>query len=495
MKEKASKNLQLNLFITIITAVLGFISNKYFSKYLGMENLGLMRLFTQLIAYLSLADLGINSAATYALYKPLSEKNYEKLSLVVSTINSFYKKISLIILFVGLILNILIPSLIKTSIDGKAIYIYWSLYVINTSITYIFAKYSILFIANQEYGFVRKISGFSGIFFQVLQIISLVYIKSFLVYISINLLNNLICFYFYKKHYKKYYSYINSVQQRDENIIKDTKNMFTHKIGGLVVSNTDYIVLAKFTTLSIIAKYSSYLTIYAMIMTFTRIITSVITPLVGKFIATESKENIYKYWSNLYSVYMFLGTILTISTYILIEPFINLWLGEDYILSNTTTILILINLFVSITRSPLDIFKDCSGFFDDIYTPVFESLINLIISLALVVKIGLNGVIIGTICSNIIIIYIVKPILVFQRCFEKNATDYLIKLSKNISLVLLAIFLSVNIIGLLDLNITTWMEFLKICFIVGFITTAISFLVFILDSNFRKYILDFKVRL
>lgn len=59
MKNKISHNIQLNLYITLVTGILGFISNKYFSKYMGMDNLGLMRLFSQFIAYLSLAELGV----------------------------------------------------------------------------------------------------------------------------------------------------------------------------------------------------------------------------------------------------------------------------------------------------------------------------------------------------------------------------------------------------------------------------------------------------
>lgn len=491
MSEKTSRNLQLNLLITIASGILGFVSNKYFSKYLGMENLGLMRLFSQLIAYLSLADLGIGSAATYALYKPLSEKNYDKLNLIVSTISSFYKKIAVVILSVGLLLNFAVPILIKTEVAGKIIYGYWSLYVINTAISYTFAKYSIIFIANQEYGFVRKTSGLIALFFQIAQIILLIYIKSFLVYILINMLNNLLCFYFYKKHFKEKYSYIKTVFERDKNIIRDVKNMFCHKIAGLVVSNTDYIVLAKFTTLSTIAIYSSYLTIYSTLLMLIGIITSVITPLIGKFIASNKKEDIYIYWSELYSLYMFLGTVFVFSTYRLVTPFIKLWLGENYILPKLTVILIMINLFVSITRCITDIFKDCSGFFDDIYTPVFESLINLVVSLVLVQKIGLNGVILGTICSNIIIIYICKPILVFNRCFGKSAMDYLRKLIKYVFLITSSGVISNTVINIFNLklnNLSNWLEFIKTTIMVGSIIGIFSFIIFILDSDFRKYI-------
>lgn len=490
MQEKVLKNLQINLILTIIIGILGFVSNRYFSLYLGIEKLGLMRLFSQLISYLSLVDLGIGSAATYALYKPLAEKNYSRLNIVISTINSFYKKIAILIFFLGISMNFIIPFFLKQEGIGLKIYLYWSLYVVNTSISYIFAKYSIVFTANQEYGYVRKISGVVGIFSQLLQIITLIYFQSFFIFILINIFNSICCFIFYKYHYKKYYTYIEIIKERDKNIIRDVKNMFCHKIAGLVVSNTDYIVLAKFTTLALIAQYSSYLTVYGTIVMLVGIITSVIIPNVGRFIATHDKNDSYFYWRELYALYMFLGTIIIICTYKLIFYFIYLWLGKDYILPKLTEILILINLFISITRSVTDIFKDGYGFFEDIYTPIFESLINLIISLLLVQKIGLNGVIIGTIASNIIIVYIFKPILVFKRCFDKTAFDYFKILCQYLLLIVVTIIISEYVFKILKLklDIKKWLDFIKYSFVIGGITSICGIFIFMLDFSFRNFI-------
>lgn len=44
--------------------------------------------------------------SAYVLYKPLLEKDYNRLNVVESTINSFYKKIAGFIIIVGLVLNI-----------------------------------------------------------------------------------------------------------------------------------------------------------------------------------------------------------------------------------------------------------------------------------------------------------------------------------------------------------------------------------------------------
>ena len=186
MKIKSLKvGIVINLVITLGIGILTFIVNRYFANFMGTKDLGLMRLFTQMIAYLNLAELGLGTASTYALYKPLAEKNFKKINIIVSTIGDIYKKISIFVLIGGLLLNPTIPFFIKDNFLTKEIYLYWSLYVLNTSLSYVFAKYSVLFTANQEFEFVRIVQGVSKIITQGLQILILLKYQSFVVFLRI----------------------------------------------------------------------------------------------------------------------------------------------------------------------------------------------------------------------------------------------------------------------------------------------------------------------
>mgnify|MGYP000906470034 CR=1 FL=1 len=492
MKDKILKNLKINLVITLGIGILNFVVNKFFAKYMGIEELGLMKLFTQMVAYLSLADLGIAQASSYALYKPLIEKDNKKISLIVSTIDSFYKKISVIILVVGIGLNLLIPYFIELKIYKKEIYLYWSLYVINTSVSYIFAKYSVLFSANQEYGFVRRVQGSGKIVIQIFQIIILIKTQNFLLFIIIMILENLYNYIFYRKHYKKEYMYIRKVKDRDKNIVKDMKNLFWHKIGTLVVHNTDYIILSKFVSLSIVGIYSSYLIIYQMLLTLINILTSVLTPKIGVFVTKNNKEKIYEYWRELFSIYIFISTIFIILAYLLMNSFVKLWLGDKFLLSKLTVILILINLFIHLIRGVIEVFKTSCGFFDDTYSPILESVLNFIVSIILVQKIGLNGVVIGTLVSNIVVILILKPILVFKRCFAKSGWKYILDCLK---LFLMSIISGIAVISILNIVkvdiylISNWKEFILKMITLGIISTIVVFIILIFDKYFRNFII------
>lgn len=481
------KNIYINLFVTIIIGVLGFVVNKVFSNTMGGETLGLMRLFTQMVAYLNLADLGIAVSSSYALYKPLENNDIKRVSIIVSTIDYFYKRIALIILIVGLLGNIFLSKLINTNIYGNYIYIYWMLFVINTSLSYIFAKYSVLFTANQEYAFVRKVQGSSRILVNILQLVILVLTRSFLFYIIIMIGQNLYNYYFFYRHFKNKYKKIEKVKAREKEIIKDMKNLFWHSIAGLVVYNTDFILLSKFTSLETVAIYSTYLIVYQMILTTIGILTPVLTPRIGKFIAQHNKLEIYKYWEKLHLLYMIVGTIITITSYYMLNSFIRLWMGLEYVMPILTISLLLVNLFFQMTRCMMEVFKTNSGFYDDIYNPILESIINLVISLVLVQKIGLNGVIIGTISSNIVIVYILKPVMVFIRCFDKKVLDYIFIYTKYMLLVGTTIVISKRAMEYFNLitTIDSWFNWIISAIKTTGVIGVITGIVFLLDGIFR----------
>lgn len=482
------RSLIINFLFTIIVSILAFITNKFFAESLGAEKLGLMRLFTQLIAYLNLADMGIGMATSYSLYKPLIERDCKKISKILSTISYFYKKIALIIFLVGMLLNFILLKLIK--INDSYIYLYWSLYVINTSISYTYAKYPILFTANQEYDKVKVIQSSAKIIFQVLQIIALLKIKSFLVFVILMNLENVYLYIMYKIYYVKHYNYIKKIKELDKNIIKDTKDLFWHKLAGVLVFNTDYIIISKFISLKIVGVYSSYLLLGQVLNTFISIGTTILTPIIGKYIVENTKDITYKKCVEIYIYYIYISIILITCTYYLIFPFIKLWLGEEYIISNITLLLILFNFFIQMTRNSIEIFKVGYGFFDDTYVPFLEGVLNLFFSLILVNLLGLNGVILGTLISNIAIVLLLKPILIFQRCFEKTYKDYLRIVGKYLFITLLDIsiihFLIKYILKINFNNIIHWFNWIYkgiyIMFIVGVVTTII----FLLDKKFRN---------
>ena len=483
------KEVMINFILTILISFIGFFQNKYFIQYMGIEILGVMKLFSQLLQYLNIIEMGIGSASTFILYKPLAEKDFEQISIIISTIKSFYNKIALILFLLGILVTPILPFFMRLETFNKMIYIYWILYLLNTVSTYLFIKYVILFTANQEFIFVRYIQSFSKIIFQILQIILIVKINSFLLYILMLLLANLTQYILFKKHYNKNYSYIYKSEERYQGLSRDIKNLFWHKLAGLIVFNTDLILISKFVSIEIVGVYASYQLVLQMVSMLVNIVISVIRPKLGKFISLNSKNKIYELFKEINTIFLYLGILLSYCTHILINNFIGIWIGKEYILDRFTIFLICINLFVGIFRVILESFKEASGFFDDVQSPILEAIINFIFSLGLGIKYGLDGIIIGTIISNILVIMIYKPILVFKRCFDKGVKEY-IKIYGNylILLIISLILLNIATKPFIKTDINTWIDWIIYATTISVITGVVLFIVFLLNKEFRNVI-------
>ncbi len=481
------KEILLNFIFTFLINILNFIQGRYFIEYLGIETLGMMKLFTQLLTYLNIVEMNIASASAFALYKPLADKDYNKLSIVVNTIESIYNKIAILLLILGVLCAPMLSFFMKVDNFSSEIYFYWTLYVLNTVSTYLFIKYVILFTANQEFLYVKTIQSSCIIIFKIFQIFCIVKYGSFLIYIILLIIDNLIQWLIFNIHYKKEYSYIRKTKEKFDGIKNDIKNLFWHKLGWIIVFNTDLILISRFTSLEIVGVYASYQMIIQVLRTITGIITGILTPKIGKFIAQNSKIEIYSYFKKINICYYFVSCFFSYCTLNLINSFINMWLGNIKLLGNGTISLLCLNLLIILSRSSLEIFKEGAGFFDDIKSPILASTINLVVSIVLGLKMGLDGVIIGTIVSNIIVILIYKPILVFERCFAKDWKEY-VKVYGNYFILTTISFTTLNFVTkpFIKENISSWLEWIIYAIKISSISLIAITLIFLLNKDFRN---------
>lgn len=486
------KEFLLNFIFTLLTSILGFVQNKFFVQYMGIETLGMMKLFSQLLAYLNIVELGLGSASAFALYKPLAEKDYKKISIVVNTIENIYNKIAVLILGLGILCSFLIPFFMETSEYSNKIYFYWFLYVLETVSTYLFIKYVILFTANQEFIFVRFIQSLSKMIFQILQILFIIKFQSFFIYLLLLICSNLLQYVLFKRHYQKKYPYIEKTVERYEGIKTDIRNLFWHKIGGLVLWNTDLILISKFVSLDVVGIYASYQMVIQMVSTLVGVAMGVIAPKIGIYIATHKKSEVFIFFKKSNIFFLIVSIFFSYNVFRLTNFFIILWIGNKFLLSHLTLFLITVNLFVSIFRLNIEKIKECFGFFDDIKSPMYESLINLIVSIILGLKLGLDGIIIGTIVSNIIVILTYKPILVFERCFDKDWKEY----TKVYVNYIFLLFISLGILNIatkpfLRTEINSWFEWIIYATIISVISMIVLLVIFLLNKNYREIVKEY----
>lgn len=496
--KKALHNFKVDLLITFLLVLLGFYIRTVFVSKMGSDITGVMLLFTQLTAYLNLAELGIGIAAASVLYKPLSENEYNKITYIISLLSVIYKYIFVFVLILGVVIGICIYYFIDSVKVVNGVFLYWALFVFNTSLTYSYAKYSTLLTANQRYSAVRKIQGGGKVIIIVFQILILCFTQSFILYLLVETLGIFSQYLIFKKIIGNGNQYLSNevlLIESDKLLIKKElkiriKNMFFHKIGAVLVLNTDYLLVSKFLTLSYVTIFGSYMMVFQIVTVLMSSFVNAITAGMGNYLINKSNLEIKENTRQFYVIFIAFATFISLNMFFLVNDFIAKWIGVNYTLSNTLVALMIVNVFISVVRVPSDILKNASGHFGDIYYPLLEGVLNITISIILAIIIGLPGIIIGTIVSNLIVIMLAKPLYLYSKLFNlRNPTRvYFEFISRPMLYSLCVIGVSYLLRDeIYSFKVSTWLDFINKLLLVSTPSILVICAIFSTDSDFRLF--------
>ncbi|MGZ0876529.1 lipopolysaccharide biosynthesis protein [Priestia megaterium] len=501
--EQSIKNIFISIFSQLIIVALGFISRKVFLDSLGVNYLGVNGLLTNVLSMMALVEGGIGLSIVYNLYKPLAESDRKKVIALVQLYKKVYKILALITLLISLCLYPFLEHLMKEGESISNITIIYFLFVAKNIVSYLNAhKWSLINADQRGYVLVRM-----ELFFQVTTTVAKILVLiatenyilylliEFFIYIIQNITNGIIV--------NKRYSYIKTKTKHSidndtkENLKKNVKALFLHNIGGFCVFGTDNILISSFVSIATVGLYSNYTMI-------TQQLASLISPLlggigasVGNLIATESNEKNYSVFKIAYLMNFWIYSFSLIFLYNLLEPFINWWLGDGYLLDNVAFIFILINFYLNGMRTAISTFKNKAGLFvQDKYAPLFEGLINLVFSLVLVKYLGLTGIFLGTAISTLSTVFWTQPVIVYKNVFKRSVWSYFKSYSFYALLTIGTCFITTiacnnfveggNFISLLLKGIICLVIPNSIYVIVFFKTAEFQYLTNILKSNLFK---------
>lgn len=466
-----------------------FIVRKVFVDILGPEMLGLSSLYTNIIGYLSIIEMGIGSAIIYSLYKPFAENDRKKIKGYLKYYEKFYIRTGIIVLVVGLALTPFLHIFIKDNINLNLVRIGFILFLLNTVIGYMFTyKHCMLNVAQEGYKVSLGLT-ISKILVAVFQVIIIQKYKSFYGYILAQLIINLIFYLIINMYINNRFSWLKDIQgeiekNEEKNLIRNIKALFLHKIGGIFVFSTDNIVISSFISLGIVAIYNNYILITSA---FTGLIGQAmngITASIGNLLASEDQEHSYEIHKKLFFASFWVVSFIVISLFNTISQFISLWVGEEYVLDIFTISIILFNLYFQMMRDQIDKFKEAGGeYYKDRYAPIFEGGINLIASIILVKIIGLPGVFLGTLISNISVVFWVKPKIVYKYIFDKPLINYFKMYFKYLLISLIPLILTIILTKDIKSNLTV-VSFILNCIINILVINLLYLIIFWKNQNF-----------
>lgn len=429
--KQAGKNIKYTTIAYVLRLTLQFIVRLVFVKSLPIEYLGINGLFTNLLAMLSLVELGVGPAITYSLYKPLAEKDTETITALMRVFKKAYVIIGIFIIVVGICMLPWLDWFIKgNSIENTEWF--YIIFLLNTGSSYFYSYKRNLLIADQKQYINSIYQCGAQVILAILQITFLLVYPSYLLYIVLMLLVTISENYMAAKKADRVYQYLHeekNIQSLPDDIkntiIKNIKAMIAHKLGGMAIFSTSNLILSKFVGLAAVGLYSNYYLVIAAANSFAGQFFSSITASIGNLIALESKQKKADIFKVTEFIVAWQALVIGCGFFALLNPLIELWLGKQFLFEETIVTWLIVNFYLMYMRQAVNSFKDASGlYWNDRFKPIAEAVINLAASVYLTIHYGVIGVIWGGIISTLLTCFWVEPYVLFRNGIDIKLRDY-----------------------------------------------------------------------
>lgn len=448
---KSLKNSAVALVFYFINLVLQFFSRKIFLDYLGTEVLGLNTTVTNLLQFLNLAELGIGSAIACTLYKPLLSKDMKIINEIVSLQGWMYRRIAWTVIIGAAILMCFFPWIfVKMPLPLWYAYASFGVLLISSLLGY-FVNYKQIVLSADQKEYKIQYSYKASMLFKVLcQIFAIRYFADGYVWwlilemffsIIASIALNIVIY----KGYPQIKTDITKgreLRKKYPDVSRKIKQLFFHKIGSFALSQTSPIIIYAYTSLTLVALYGNYMLVVTGVTLLMMAIFNSMNAGVGNLVAEGNKERIISVFGELFSVRFLLTCIMCFGVYTLTSAFIVLWIGDKYVMDNTTLTLMVVIMYINLSRSTVDAYINAYGLFSDVWAPVVEATINIGMSILLGYFWGLHGVLAGMLISLILIVFCWKPYFLFRQGLKEKLEWYIVLYLRHLVVLFVCVIIS-----------------------------------------------------
>lgn len=430
--KKSLLNARVNLIFYFITLALSFFSRKIFLDCLGADFVGLSGTLGNILGFLSLAEMGVGAAVSYNLYKPLQRGDKAQIEELISVFGYLYRKIGTFVALGGIAISAFIPLIFKnTSFDYGLIYFAFFA-ILSSSLFSYFINYRQIILSADQRGYVVTAYIQGAAYIKILLQMAIAYYwENYYLWIALEVVFGLVACIILNWKIAKTYPWLHANAKkgkeafpRHKNIITYTKQIFVHKIKDFLLFQSDQILVFAFVSLKMVAYYGNYTLITSKLTQLFSTFLNSFWASVGNLVAEGDKEKIVRVFWEIHSIHYLIGGFVVFSSYHLIEPFITLWLGKEYILGQTILVLLMINTFILLTRGAVDMFNGGHGQFADTWSAWAEGITNIGVTLICAPMWGIAGILTGKIISLIFFVVLWKPYYLFHSALHIPIWNY-----------------------------------------------------------------------
>ena len=427
------QNSRVSLLLYLVQIFIGFFSRKVFLDYLGAEVLGLNTTLGNILSFLNLAELGIGIAMATSLYKPLHDQDQKRMCDILTVQGILYRRIAWLLCGLSIPVIIALPFIFPSTNCGIGyIFLAYIVFLSGSIFSYLWNYRQVLIQADQKnYKLMPWIHGIR--YGKILLQMCFLMLTPWGIWgwIMLELVSNVLTVFAINHVIRKEYSWLTKSKEsastllhKYSDLMVKTKQMFVHKIGSFVLEQTAPLIIYAYVSLSMVTYYGNYMMLIGYTVTLMNVIFEGLGASIGNLVAENNKKHTLDVFWELFTSRLWIAGIACFTLYLFVGPFITIWLGKQYLLSETTLLLMILGMFIRMTRSVVDSFKNAYQLFADVWSPIAEAAINLGCSILFGYLWGLNGILLGSNLSLILIVLIWKPYYTFHEGLKAPTTVY-----------------------------------------------------------------------
>ena len=431
---KSIRNSKVALIYTFFNSILSFFSRKIFLDHLGTEILGLNTTAVNILQFLNLAELGIGTAVTFTIYKPLFEKDYESVNEIVSVQGWLYRRIAWWMIGGALVAMCLFPFIFnKMELPLWYAYASFGVLLVSSLLGYFVNYKQIILTADQcEYAITYSYKG-TLIVKTFCQMAAVYYFPNgYLWWLILEFVFAFVASWRLNQTIRKRAPFLHSsvslgrkIKGKYPDIIIKIKQLFFHKISGFILTEVTPLIIYGYANLSLVALYGNYLVIISGVKLAVSSVFDSIGASVGNLVAEGDSPKIMTVFNELFSSRFLFITTACFCLYILTPEFVTLWIGPQYVLSNSTLLLMILTLYIRCRKTTVDVYLNAYGLFNDIWAPITEACLNIGLSILFGYFWGLNGILAGVLASLFIVHSCWKPYFLFSKGLHVPIITYI----------------------------------------------------------------------
>ena len=473
---KGLKNIKWGLIAQIVTIGLGIFIPRLVLVNLGSEANGLMSSVSSVLSYMSLLEAGVGLATIQALYTPIANQDRTYVNAIMAATNKFYLRTGRIYLLIVICLSVGYTAFVKTSISKISVFAVVILAGLSGVLNYFFqGKYKLLMAAEGKNYITTNITMIATVCTSIVKVIVLLLGGSVVILQSVYFIINLFQVCIYYQYIKRNYSWLDLSVTPDYEGIGQKNAVLVHQVSELLFNNTDIVVLTIFTSLKVVSVYSMYAMIFGMVKAVSTVFSDSYLYAVGQSYGDKAKFN--KVF-NAYEVYNMSITFAGFCVATILMPnFLKLYTRDvtdiNYIDSKVLILFTAFYLLQNGRKASQTVINIAQHFEQTKWRAALESIINIGVSIVLTAKIGIYGVLLGTIAAllyrtNDVIIYASK---LMHRSPWISYRRWLCNLGVFVCLYRLHMYF--------DIQIKSWPQMVSF----GVIVSLIVFLIFLLIDS------------